>query len=99
MTKTEWRRCYRAARLLPHRFACQHALNSLKGDGLLAAAFDLALRLRLSHEWRGGVECAKIAAANGWSFRNAIKLHLGAVRGRRSRRYDPLHNPMYRAAA
>lgn len=90
MTRHEWRRAYRAARLLPHKNACAHAVNQLEGERLFDA-FRLALRLRTSHVWRCGIECAKQARANGRSFSKAIELNLRAVQHRTRTTYDPYH--------
>lgn len=84
MDKTEFRKAYRAARLLHHTYACMAASKKCS-DAALSAAF----RCRLAHVWRGGVECAKGACRSGYSFRKAISIHLRAVKHRRSTGHRP----------
>lgn len=84
MTRNDFRLAYRAARLLPHKYACLAAMKNCDID-----AFRAALRCRTAHVWRGGIECSKEARRTGYSFRKAVSIHLRAVKYRMATNHRP----------
>lgn len=84
-TRNEFRAAYRAVRLIPHKWAATAAIKNVGPTDMLTAA----LRCWTAPVWRGGVECAQGAAADGRSFKKAISLHLQSARHRRLTGYVP----------
>lgn len=84
MNKSEFRKAYRAARLLQHKYACLAA-----HDGCTEEALRAAFRCRLAHVWRSGIESAKNVRIQGYSYRKCISIHLRAVKFRMSTGHRP----------
>lgn len=83
MTRAEFRAAYRAARLLPHRFAAQAAFKTIPVEHIAPALQSWCNR---HDSLGGGLAYAKCAARNGYSFRHAVRLYLAAAARRRAAR-------------
>lgn len=80
--KNAFAAAYRAARLIPHKFACAAATKALDEQAL--TAFPAAVNCwAFRREKPYSVDAARCAAANGYSFKTAIRLHLRSARRRR----------------
>lgn len=79
MTRAEFRAAYRAARLLPRRFAAQAAFKAIPVEHIAPALHSWTRR---HDSLGGGVAYAKGAARDGYSFRYALRLYLNAARRR-----------------
>lgn len=80
MTRDEFRQAYRAARLLPRKFACMSEMKKVPAETLGPA---LQCWTKRHENLGGGVAYSRAAAKSGRSFKKAVGIYLRAVKWRR----------------
>lgn len=93
IARAEFRKAFRAVRLMKHRVAATAAFNRLDNMDMLRRALR-CVRYPDGYHTSGGVWFSRQAAKNGRSFKTAIRIYLRAVKERQWRRSRPDLFPM-----